>query len=818
MNKNLLKLDYDKIINILSSYCITHSGKKLCDSLILKNKSSTVQYLLNQTSEAFNLLTDFGNAPIFEFENIDILVKTLKSNLSLSNKGLLDIAHILKTSRELKNYFNSNDIELLKNSKYPIMNSIFEELYSNIGIEKIIFDSIIDENNISDNASKNLFKLRKTRKFLEANIKEKLNLFIHSATYSKFIMEPIITIRNERYVIPVKIEYKDNIKGLIHDMSFSGSTVYLEPISIFDINNQINNIKSEEKKEIEKILEDLSKLLIPLIENLIINSNCIGKIDFCFAKAKFSKAINGVSPLINNKKFINLIDARHPLIDENNVVPISINLGMNFKSLVITGPNTGGKTVALKTVGLLCLMAYSGLHIPAKENSSIFVFDKIFADIGDEQSISESLSTFSSHMLNIIDITNSATENSLILVDELGSGTDPIQGASLAISILEYFYNIGCLSIATTHYSEIKNYALITNGFENASSEFDIINLRPTYRLIIGVPGKSNAFEISKRLGLSEKILERAKNFLTDANLNIEELLKTIYDSKIIIEKEKEEIQKNSNQITGLRKSLDNEYSVLKCNEKEILDDAKLKAKDILSQAKKESDEIIKDLNKIYDTAESQLYLNLNNPNVSSIKDFIKNANSKRNNLNEKVRNLSESLAYNNFSDEKNSPINPEDIKIGMDVFFTDFNTDATILTYPNKSGDIQIQIGSAKMNVNINKLQKTKKEIIKNNSLNKKNITNSNTYKQANSKSKYISPELNVIGQNVEEAIFVIDKYLDDCAISNLHNVRIVHGKGTGKLRNGIHTFLKTHPHVKTYRIGSFGEGEMGVTIVELK
>ncbi len=818
MDKNLLKLDYDKIISILSSYCITQSGKNLCDSLILKNKASTVQYLLDQTSEAFNLLNDFGNAPICEFENIDILVKTLNSNLSLSNKGLLDIAHILKISRELKNYINSNIIELLKNSKYPIMNSIFEKLYSNIGIEKIIFDSIIDENNISDDASKNLFTLRKKRKFLEANIKDKLNSFIHSAAYSKFIMEPIITIRNDRYVIPVKIEYKDNIKGLVHDMSFSGSTVYLEPISIFDINNHINNIKSEEKKEIEIILEDLSKLLIPIIDNLVITSNCIGKIDFCFAKARFSKSINGISPLINNKKFLNLVDARHPLIDEKNVVPISINLGINFNSLVITGPNTGGKTVALKTVGLLCLMAYSGLHIPARENSSIFVFDKIFADIGDEQSISESLSTFSSHMLNIIDITNSATQNSLILVDELGSGTDPIQGSSLAISILEYFYNMGCLSISTTHYSEIKNYALITDGFENASSEFDIVNLRPTYRLIIGVPGKSNAFEISKRLGLSDKILERAKNFLTADTINIEELIKTIYDNKIIIEKEKEEIQKNSNQIDLLRKSLDNEYYDFKCHEKDILDSAKSKAKDILSQTKKESDEIIKDLNKIYDVVESQSYSNFNHSNISNIKDFLKTANSKRTSLNEKIRNISESLAYNNFSNKEISPINSDEIEIGMDVLFTDFNTVATILTYPNKSGDIQIQLGNAKMNVNINKLQKIEKEVIQNKYLYKKIDTTSSKCKQVNSKSKYISPELNVIGQTVEEAIFIIDKYLDDCIISNLNNLRIVHGKGTGKLRNGIHKFLKTHPHVKSFRIGSFGEGELGVTILELK
>ena len=798
MNKTLLKLEYNKILDLLCTYCKTYIGKEKILQLRPCNTSITVQSLLNQTTEANTLLNKYGKPPITDIPNVDIIIKSIESNNTLSAKNLLQITHILKLSRELKSYFYDNE---LNSSDYPIMNSIFEQLYSNIGIEQNIFNSILDENNIADTASKELNTLRTKRKNLELNIKNKLNSIIHSSSYSKFIMEPIITIRNDRYVIPVKVEYKDNLKGLVHDISFSGSTVYIEPITIFDINNEINNIKAEETIEIEKILQHLSSLLFPIIDNIKTNINCIGDIDFCFAKAQYSNDILGISPIINTEKKINLIDARHPLIDKDTVVPITINLGIDFNCLIITGPNTGGKTVTLKTVGLLCLMACSGLHIPAKENSSIFVFDNIFTDIGDEQSIAESLSTFSAHITNIVDILSCATSNSLVLVDELGSGTDPIQGASLAISILEHFYNIGALVLATTHYSEIKNYALITSGFENASSEFDIETLKPTYRLIIGVPGKSNAFAISRRLGLSEEIINRANDFLTTDTINIEELLKNIYDNKLKIDKEKEEINKNLNQISALRRSLENESSSLSTKQKEIIENAKIKAREILLNAKQEADDIIKDLNILYDNADT------NTLSKSEFKDSLKQANLERTNLNSNITNLSSNLDYS--GEDTNNAV--ENIKPGIQVFVPSLNSNATVLSYPNKSGDVQIQIGSAKMNLNSSKLQQL--------SVNSKN-TNIAKSKNVNtiSKSKTVSSEINVIGQNVDEAIFVIDKYLDDCAIANLGAVRIVHGKGTGKLRSGIHTFLKTHPHVKSFRLGTFGEGEMGVTVVDIK
>ncbi len=431
-------------------------------------------------------------------------------------------------------------------------------------------------------------------------------------------------------------------------------------------------------------------------------------------------------------------------------------------------------------------MATSGLHIPANENSSIFVFDKIFASIGDEQSIQESLSTFSSHMLNIIEILNSFNENSLVLLDELGSGTDPVEGSSLAISILEYLYKKGAIILATTHYPEIKNYALVTNGFENASCEFDIENLRPTYKLLVGIPGKSNAFAISKRLGLQDDILNRANKLLTKDHINIEELLKSIYDNKLQIEREKDLIDKNLNQIEVLRNSLETDLSTHKQKEKEIIEKAKEEARQILLNAKSEANDIIKELNELPESTDS-----------------LKQANNIRNKLNSSLKDYAPKL-----QETTSSNLNSEDIQIGMTVLVKTLNTKAIILSLPNKSNDVQLQIGNAKMTMNIKQLEKTKQDTIKN-IPQKKNI---------NLKAKNISSEINVIGQNVEEAIFVIDKYLDDCSIAKISPVRIVHGKGTGKLRQGIHTFLKTHPHVKSYRLGTFGEGEMGVTIVEIK
>lgn len=776
------KLEYSEIIKLISNYCKTYIGKETVLKLSPCFDSDEVSHLLEETTEAMDISIKKSNIPVCEIPNIDIWIKQLESTNVLSAKALIDVATILKVSRELKEFF-FKDPSFNTNS-FSILFDYFNSLYVNKNIESTIFEKILDENTIADNASPKLSSIRKNKKKAEQAIRDKLDSIIHSSSYSKYLMEPIVTIRNDRFVIPLKQEYRNMIKGFIHDISSSGSTVYIEPLAIFEINNEINNLKIEENIEIEKILQNLSILLYKYTNELKNNVILIGKLDVLSAKVLYSKSIDGIKPTLNTQKYINLIAARHPLIDKNNVVPINISLGKNFNSLIITGPNTGGKTVSLKTTGLLLLMAYTGLYIPCNENSSICVFKNIFADIGDEQSISESLSTFSSHMTNIINITNNANENSLILLDELGSGTDPIEGANLAISILNYFYNMGCLVISTTHYQELKNYALITDGFENASSEFDIENLRPTYKLLIGIPGKSNAFAISQKLGLKQEILDNAYSLLKDDNIHIEDILKNIYDNKIQIEYEKQETDKNLMQIQNLRKELEKENKDVKQKEQELIENAKLEAREIILTAKDEVNEIIKKLN--------------------NINGDLKTANNLRNTLNDKLKQF-------DVKKIENGNLEKKDIQLGMLVEVIPFNTTGTVISLPNKSNEVQIQIGNTKMNISLSNLNKTNK------TLTNENFSTTKVNRNNGSKSKYISPEINVIGQNVDEAIYIIDKYLDDCAISNISPIRIVHGKGTGKLREGIHAFLKKHPHVKSFRLGTFGEGEMGVTVVEL-
>ena len=509
------------------------------------------------------------------------------------------------------------------------------------------------------------------------------------------------------------------------------------------------------------------------------------KLDMIFAKALYSKSIKGSEPVFNTDGYIIIKEGRHPLINKDKVVPINIYLGKDFDLLIVTGPKTGGKTVSLKTVGLLTLMGQAGLHIPAYDGSSLSLFKEVYADIGDEQSIQDSLSTFSSHMINIIDILKESTSNSLILLDELGSGTEPVEGASLAISILEHFYNIGALTICTSHYPELKKYALTHEGFENASSDFDIENLCPTYKLLIGIPGKSNAFAISKKLGLSEDILNRAKTFLKEDDISIENLLKSIYDDKLSIEKEKEKIEKNSNQIEVLRKSLERDNSKLNKEAENILSDAKIKAREILLDAKDEVNDIIKELN--------------------NEKTDLKKANALRNKLNSSINEVSEVHTVAASS----SHLSASDITIGQEVFFNKVTSTGIVYSLPNKSNEVRLQVGSIYMNAKLEDLSPVKA------SANKKSNSN---ISYSNNKAQSVASEINVIGLNVDEAIPIVDKYIDDCYMAHLEHARIVHGKGTGKLREGIHTFLTKHPHVKTLRLGTYGEGELGVTIVYFK
>ena len=784
MDAILNKLEYNEIIKNLGGYCKTYLGKNLCEQLVPNFSYEQVDVLLNETKQADTLLHQKGIPPFYETEELEKYIKVLESNQTLSIKGLLNFAVLLKMCRELKEYFYDDS-----SVTFEYLEKYFSFLYSNPSIEKNIFDKIIDENTVADNASSRLASLRRNRKNFEQEVKDKLNGFIHSSTYAKYIMEPIVTIRNNRYVIPVKEEYRSYIKGFIHDTSSSGSTLYIEPTSIFELNNKINHIKIEEDIEIERILQILSSSLYEYVDQLKNNLALIASIDLIFAKANFGIDSFGIIPVLNNNKYIDLYKAKHPLIDKDKVVPIDISLGKSYVSLLITGPNTGGKTVALKTVGLLLLMAYSGIPIPCSESSSISVFSHIFADIGDEQSIQESLSTFSAHIKNIVEITNITDNNSLVLLDELGSGTDPLEGAALAISILSYLKDIGSIVCCTTHYQELKEYALITDGFENASFEFDIENLKPTYKLLVGIPGKSNAFAISKRLGLNEQILNVANSHLKDDKIPIEELLKSIYDNKLEIEKQKEETEKNLRQVELLRKSLEQKQDDVLEKRAQLLEDAKLEARDMLLSAKEEVTEIIHELNSSSD---------------------IKQANNLRNTLNDKLKAIN-SIHY---TEQNNSfeALAESDVKDGLNVYIASLGSNGYIVGNKiNKSNEIQVQVGNMKMNIKLSDLRKSLT-----NSVKVKESGKVTTNKE--SKAKTVSPEINVIGQNVDEAIYVIDKYLDNCASANISPVRIVHGKGTGKLREGIHSFLKKNPHVKSFRIGTFGEGEMGVTVVEIK
>lgn len=773
----LEKLEFNKIKNTLSSYAQTNNGKKMCLDLYPSNNKEKVQKALDETTEAVALIYRKGNLPLETIGDISTYILNLKNQNFLSSKALLELATLLKTSKILKNYYFEKEL-----NQTDSLTNYFDHLYTNPSIEEKIFSAIIDENTFDDRASNALYKIRQQMRNTKKEIKNKLQSLLNS----KYLQEPIVTIRQNRFVVPVKSEYQTEIKGFIHDTSSTGSTVFVEPISVFDLNNQLSELKNQENIEIEKILQILSSLFFDITNELENNFNLITILDFIFAKAKYSKELDCNCPKINNDKLIYLKNAKHPLLDQNVAVPITLEIGKTFSSLLITGPNTGGKTVTLKTVGLLTAMAQSGMHIPASDESSIYLFDNIFADIGDEQSILESLSTFSSHMTHIISILNEATSNSLVLVDELGSGTDPIEGASLALSILEYFKKHNITVLATTHYHELKEYALLTDGVENASCEFNLETLSPTYRLLIGVPGKSNAFAISQKLGLKQEILENAKKRINSDTAKTEDLLKEIYDSKALIESEKEKTLQYSNKIEKLKQKLENETTDLEEHKKEYLQKAKQEAREILLSAKQEANDIIKEM--------------------ESEKNNSKKLNTLRNKLTSKLHEVNQSPDSNL---EETTTLDESQIKPGAIVFVPKFNKNGTVLSYPNQSKKFNIQIDNIKTTltpsqITIAKNTETKKEII--------------TKKQSMFAPKNVKTELNVIGMNIEESIFLVDKFLDEAAVAKLETVRIVHGKGTGILGKGIQKYLKSHPHVKSYRYGIFGEGEMGVTVVEIK
>ena len=775
------KIEFTTIRQILSNYCKTYIGKNKAIGLLPYLSLNEINKAISQTTEALKLIFRRGNVPIEEIADITIHLKKIKDASTLSITELLDVANILKISRQTYDYFFNNEFDANQDD-FKLLNNLFNNLYKNVNIEKEIYRCIIDENTIDDHASPELLRIRRSKKNKESEIKNRLNTFLNS----KYVQDAIITIRDGRYVIPIKSEYKADVKGFVHDVSSSGSTFYIEPMAIFEINNEIISLETEEKIEIEKILQKLSGLLFGL-ENEIENTiNLIGLLDFIFAKAKFSKDYDMNEPIISNDRIIQLNSAWHPLINKDIAVKNDICVGNEFNTLIITGPNTGGKTVSIKTVGLLALMALSGMHITAGENSKIPIFDNIFLSIGNEQSISDSLSTFSAHITNIVKILEKVSKKSLVLLDELGTGTDPVEGAALGISILEKLQSIGCLTLATTHYPQIKEYAIVAKGFENASVEFDMDNMSPTYKLLIGIPGESNAFIISKKLGIDNNIIDRAKELIDDDQLKLEELINSLHRDKSIIEKERINIEEKSKRVTELEAKLSTSMNDAKIKEKQLIEKARADARQILIDAKEEVNDIIKRAEKAANLGQQ---------------------NKLRNRLNDKIK----TTQAEELLTASNKAISIDDVTIGKQVFVPSLSQSGNIISLPDKDNNVLVQLGVIKMTLNINQLEASNDE--------QKNIKKDVKYhKERSMRIKAISPEINVIGKNVDEACMEIDKYLDECALSGLITVSIIHGKGTGILRKGIQSFLKTHPHVKSYRDGLYGEGEKGVTIVELK
>lgn len=789
LEKTLKNLEFNKILALLEKNCITYIGKDYVAQLLPVSDVEKIQKMQKETSEACSFILRKNTPPISPIKNLKNITDKLNVGAILNIEELLTVATTLKIFREIKQYYKDDDI-----TDITIINELFEAIYTNKNLENEIFRCIKSDNDLDDYASPELHKIRKQIKDAESKIKDKLNDMIHSSTTSKFLQDSVVTFRNGRYVIPVKQEYKNEITGLVHDSSASGSTIFIEPTSVFNINNEIKELQSKEQKEIERILSLLTQMVSPLTVDLTHSVELVGKIDFVFAKAKLALEMEAFEPQLNTKGYINLKSARHPLLNSKTVVPIDVWLGNEFNSLVITGPNTGGKTVTLKTVGLLTLMAQSGLHIPAKESSEIAIFDNIYTDIGDEQSIEQSLSTFSAHMTNIVYITNNISKNDLVLIDELGSGTDPVEGSALARAVLSYLHDFDCRTIATTHFSELKTFAIQTIGMENASCEFDFEKLAPTYRLLIGVPGRSNAFLISKKLGLSDEILGDANSYIKEENVKFEDILTTIEQDKRAIQEQKELSDKMLLEAKSLKESAQKMQNEITNKKSEILSKAKVEARDILIDAEQEANQIIKDLIEI---------------KTKSSKDQYKKAEENRQKIKKSISELQKDLLVpkNNV----NNQIKASEIVKGMEIYIPSLDQNATVISLPDKNGNVTVQSGLMKLNMHISNLQ---------NATNKaeKVTVKSRETRNIKSKTQSISTEIMLLGLTVDEAISTLDKYIDDAYLSGLSIIRIVHGKGTGQLRAGVQNYLKSNPHIKSYRLGVYGEGDNGVTIAELK
>lgn len=784
-------LEYDKIVKMLVEKAESQLGKNMAKNIKASSDIEEVEYMQRETQEALKLFIDKGTPPLYGIYDISHELKMAEIGGVLSPGSLLKISDSLRVSRNLKRYIK----EVREQGKldYPIVQGLIEDLRTFKTIEEEINNAIVGEDEISDNASGALRSIRRQIMNKNDSIKDKLNSITNSNKYKKYLQDSIVTVRDGRYVVPIKQEYKSYFPGIVHDQSSSGATLFVEPMAVVELNNELRELEIKEKEEIEKILRKLSNLVAEEASSIKNNQKILQRLDFIFAKGKLALEMNGTKPNLNNKGYINIKQGRHPLLKVDKVVPIDIYIGKDFNTLVITGPNTGGKTVTLKTVGLLTLMGQSGLHIPADFDSEIGVFDQIFADIGDEQSIEQSLSTFSSHMTNIVNILEKVDENSLVLFDELGAGTDPTEGAALAMSILEHLLKKNIRTIATTHYSQLKIYALTTEGVRNASVEFDVDTLSPTYRLLIGVPGKSNAFEISKRLGLQDYIINYAKTLVSKESVEFEDVLQAIDRDRKIIEENRAEAEKLKYEVEKLKEELSREKEKTKETKEKIILKAKEEARNILRAAKEESDNIIEELRQISQDIEKE-----------RSKKIYQSQEKLRLKLNEVENSISDDI----LNVKSNEP--PKNLKIGDTVEVLSLNQKGTVLELPDEDGNVVVQVGIMKVNVHISTLKRAESDELDKGKVSTKNIIRT--------KSANVKKEIDLRGKTLDEALLDLDKYIDDVYLAGIKEAYIIHGKGTGVLRSGINSYLKGHKHIKSSRMGKYNEGGDGVTVIELK
>lgn len=784
MEKRVLKtLEYDKILAMLKERASCCVSRELVDTMEPSGDFDTVERELKLTAEAETLFYKTGRSPVDDFPDMRHCPERMHAALFLSTGELLGIASCLKAARIAK------DILAKEVGEESYLYNLAGLLITHRSAEEEINRCIINEDEIFDGASPALARIRRAMRLANEKVREKLNSMIRSTAYQKYLQEPIITIRNGRFVIPVKQEYRQQVPGLIHDQSSSGATLFIEPSAVVELGNEYKKLLAEEADEIERILTELTAMLAPYADEIREDLNIMGQIDLIFAKAKLSRELNAVMPRLNRNNYVRIVRGRHPLIPADRVVPIDIWIGSDYRSLIITGPNTGGKTVTLKIVGLFALMVQSGIFVPANEGSEFPVFEHIYADIGDEQSIEQSLSTFSSHMKNIVGILDKADENSLVLLDELGAGTDPIEGAALAMSILEELNDRHCICVSTTHYSEIKAFAMTHEGMENASMEFDIDRLCPTYRLYIGIPGKSNAFEISSRLGLPNSIIDKAKGFLKGEDVRFEDIISSAQSQHRIAEEERKMAEEARAELEKLRADAERERRKLDEDRNRLQAKAKEDAKRIVADTKREMEKLIVEIRSIKDIDRSAA-----DRVIQAARDTLR--------ATETAVNEKEAIK----KEDNTKP--PKTVRAGDTVNIVTLDQKATVLSAPDSKGEVMVQAGVMKLNVKLKDIRL----------IEEKKAAAPTSGKVGLGAGKQVGLELDVRGMLVDEANIMVDRYLDDAYNAGLSEVNIIHGKGTGALRAGVQAFLKRHPLVKGYRMGSYGEGDAGVTVVTLK